>query len=236
MENNNKIIIKPIGCAPIMSVQLDLNLEKLKEFIFQIHNKDKTGVQVTNLGGWHSTSILKENQEEFYKANINSVMAKSLLKETHEEFIKLKKEITQYLQIYHSKVFRGMVFKGNGNVTFNISEMWANINEKYHSNEWHLHPHSTLSGTYYIKHDGSEENGNILFHHPKHTYLTISHWPIGLVEEFNEVTAEVSSIIPKPNTLLIFPSWLEHKAEINLKNDSRISIAFNSIPKLEKHD
>ena len=52
------------------------------------------------------------------------------------------------------------------NVTQNIVNMWVNINEKHHYNEWHVHPFATLSGAYYIKHDGSAEGGDILFKHP----------------------------------------------------------------------
>ena len=72
---------------------------------------------------------------------------------------------TQHLQTYHSEVFRGMIFRNN--VIQSINDMWVNINEKYHYNEWHIHAYATLSGTYYIKHDGSKENGDIVFKHPK---------------------------------------------------------------------
>ena len=125
-----------------------------------------------------------------------------------------------------------MVFKEN--IILSTREMWVNINEKHHYNEWHVHPHSTLSGTYYIKHDGSAENGNISFKHPNYQYLELAHWPKGIIEIPNEVTSDIISIIPRSNRLLIFPSWLEHKAETNLKNNSRISVSFNSSPILEK--
>ena len=115
--------------------------------------------------------------------------------------------------------------------------MWANINEKHHYNEWHIHPYSTLSGVYYIKHDGSDENGNISFKHPNNLYMTNCHWPVrGMIEQTNEVTSETITITPISNRLLIFPSWLEHKAEMNLKDDSRISLSFNVQPMLENHN
>ena len=114
--------------------------------------------------------------------------------------------------------------------------MWANINEKHHYNEWHIHPYSTLSGVYYIKHDGSDENGNISFKHSNGTYMHTAFWPPGLVETVNEVSGEKINITPTPNMLLIFPSWLEHKAEMNLKDDTRISLSFNTQPMLENHN
>ena len=197
--------------TPVMQIQLDLDLEKLTEFAFQLQKKDKQGALKTNKGGWHSNNILEEN---------------------HEEYIKLKQDIHQCLQIYHSEVFRGMEFKGN--VLQSIDNIWTNINQKYHYNEWHIHPQSTLSGTYYIKHDGSSEGGDILFKHPNSYYMRLAHWPEGVIEIPNEVTSEIIDVVPKSNMLLIFPSWLEHKAEANLKNNSRISVSFNSSPILEK--
>jgi len=211
-EKAMNVSMTPLFGTPVMQIELDLDLEKLTEFSFQLQNKDKQGDLKTNKGGWHSNNILEEN---------------------HEEFIRLKKEITQYLHLYHSEVFRGMEFKGN--VVQSIDNIWININQKYHYNEWHIHPQSTLSGTYYIKHDGSDENGNILFKHPNCFYMRLAHWPSEIIEIPNEVTSEIISITPQPNGLLIFPSWLEHKAEMNLKdNSTRISLSFNSQPILEK--
>ena len=210
MAKKNEINIVPFFATPLMEVQLDLDLEKLTEFVFEIQNKDKKGAQYTNKGGWQSNEIQEEK---------------------HEEFEKLKKEISQHLQIYHSEVFEGMKFEKN--ITAKLTNMWANINEKHHYNEWHIHLPSTLSGVYYIKHDGSSENGDILFKHPNHLYMSYSHWPPKLVKRWNEITGEIVNVIPTSNKLLIFPSWLEHRVEVNLKNDSRISLSFNSVPQPE---
>jgi uncharacterized protein (TIGR02466 family) len=199
--------ITQLFASPLMEVQLDLDVEKLTEFAFQLQDRDKKGVQISNKGGYHSNPHIH------------------IQKKQSEEFIRLKKEITQYLQIYHSEVFRGMVFREN--IILSISEMWININEKHHYNELHFHSYSTLSGAYYIKHDGSIDNGNISFKHPNQ-YINIAHWPEQMIEIPNEMSADIFHVTPKPNMLLIFPSWLEHKAELNLKNDTRISVSFNS--------
>ena len=207
----NNVSFLPLFATPVMQVELDFDLEKFSEFAFQMQNKDKKGGQVSNRGGWQSDNIIKEE---------------------HKEFIRLKEKINQHLQEYCSQIFRGMVFKKN--VVINLGNMWININEKHHYNEWHIHPLSTLSGVYYIKHDGSRENGDILFKHPKSLYLTNSHFPPGIIEKTNEITSGVMEVLPISNMLLIFPSWLEHKAEINFKDDTRISLSFNSFPLLEK--
>ena len=55
----NDVSIVPLFASSLMEVQLDLDLEKLTEFAFEIWNKDKKGVQVSNMGGWQSNDITK---------------------------------------------------------------------------------------------------------------------------------------------------------------------------------
>ena len=200
-NNNNKFTITPFFASPLMQVQLDLDLEKLTEFAFEMRNKDKRDFRQTDRGGWHGENILNEN---------------------HEEFIRLKKEIDRYLQSYHSEIFKGIKFKTN--VTQNISNIWVNFNDKHHGADWHIHIFSTLSGVYYIK----VESGDILFKHPEHPQMHALHWPPGIVETYNDATSGVVNITPKPNMLLIFPAWMNHSAETNLNNDPRITVAFTS--------
>ncbi len=57
----------PLFVSPLMQVQLDLDLEKLTELVFQIQNKDKKGVQESNIGGWQSTDIYEEKHKEFIR-------------------------------------------------------------------------------------------------------------------------------------------------------------------------
>ena len=180
--------------------------------------KDKKGKEISNKGGWHSDIIHEEKHEEVI---------------IHKEFIRLNKEINQYLQKYHSEVFRGMIWKDNLKHRLESQEMWVNINKKHHYNEWHNHPNSILSGVYYIKHDGFG-HGDIMFKNPFGSYISSTHWPQGLVEKWNGVSSGIINITPKSNALFIFPAWLEHKVELNLKDDTRISLSFNSDPILEK--
>ncbi len=92
--------IDPFFANPALQVQLDLDLEKLTEFAFQLQNKDKKGVQFTNRGGWQSNDIHEEK---------------------HEEFIRLKGKIDQYLQIYYSEIFGGMKFSDQN---FSFGPFW----------------------------------------------------------------------------------------------------------------
>ncbi len=208
-----KRIIKDMFTIPLMIVQLDLDLEKLTKFAFKMREEDKTGVDISNIWGWQSDNITDNK---------------------NEEFVKLKKEIDKNLQIYHLEVFKGMVFREN--VLQHPDNMWININEKSHYNEWHNHPGSVLAGAFYIKHEACVENGDIIFHHPANRFedILLSHWPIDMVVHGNDVTSEVIRIVPESNMLVIFPGWVEHKVGINFMDDTRISLAFNATLMPEK--
>ena len=56
----NNVSFMSLFASPLMQVQLDFDLEKLTEFAFQMQNKDKEGVLVSNIGGWQSNDINKE--------------------------------------------------------------------------------------------------------------------------------------------------------------------------------
>ena len=43
----------------------------------------------------------------------------------------------------------------------------------------------------------------------------------------NDLNGQIKSITPKPGTLILFPSYLEHKVEENLSNKERIVVSFN---------
>lgn len=102
-----------------------------------------------------------------------------------------------------------------------ITSMWSIINNKEAFNERHHHGNSALSAAYYVK---AEQNaGNIVFFDPRQANV-FSH-PVA--KEPNKINAQVQSITPRAGTLVLFPSYLEHKVEQNLSDDERIVISFN---------
>jgi uncharacterized protein (TIGR02466 family) len=102
-----------------------------------------------------------------------------------------------------------------------ITSMWAIINNKDAFNEKHHHGNSALSAAYYVK---AEQNaGNIVFFDPRQA--NVFHHPIST--KINNINAQVQSVTPKPGTLVLFPSYLEHKVNPNLSNKERIVISFN---------
>ena len=102
-----------------------------------------------------------------------------------------------------------------------ITSMWSIINKKDAFNEKHHHGNSSLSAAYYVK---AEQNaGNIVFFDPRQS--NVFHHPSS--KEVNNINAQVQSVTPKAGTLVLFPSYLEHKVDPNLSNEDRIVISFN---------
>ena len=102
-----------------------------------------------------------------------------------------------------------------------ITSMQAIINSKEAFNEKHHHGNSALSAAYYVK---AEQNaGNIVFFDPRQA--NVFHHPVS--KEVNNINAQVQSVTPKAGTLVLFPSYLEHKVNPNLSNEERIVISFN---------
>lgn len=102
-----------------------------------------------------------------------------------------------------------------------VDEYWANVNHVNDYNMRHDHAPSHLSGVYYVC--VPEHSGDIRFFDERKIK--------GATEPNANITTTLSrdcyTFHPRPGTLLIFPSWLEHLVGQNKSDSSRISISFN---------
>jgi uncharacterized protein (TIGR02466 family) len=148
------------------------------------------------VGGWHSDNIINE---------------------PHIEFVKLKNKIEEAANIYHHEIQLKKTYHQK------ITNIWININQKGHSNEWHAHPNSSLSGAFYL----TKGTAPIVFRHPFQDINTY-YWESSLIEEWNGANSGEWRIKPEPNILIVFPAWLEHKVKANKEDTDRISLSFNT--------
>jgi len=102
-----------------------------------------------------------------------------------------------------------------------IANMWAIINKNKAFNERHHHGNSALSAAYYVK--AENNSGNIVFFDPRQA--NVFHHPSA--KKANDLNGQIKSITPKAGTLVLFPSYLEHKVEENLSDEERIVVSFN---------
>ena len=191
-ENREYLNLFPV---PIQITELELNIDSLIEFCYEMKRKNEKGVIKSNIGGWQSDNIVNE---------------------THTEFVKLKNKIEDAANIYHHEIQLKKTLKQE------IDNIWVNINQKGHSNEFHVHPHCILSGVFYLR-----GNAQLVFQHP---YADIStyFWDDSIIEKWNAANSGLWRIEPEPNMLLIFPPWVYHKVSMNKEDTDRISFSFNT--------
>ena len=96
-----------------------------------------------------------------------------------------------------------------------IFQSWINKGPKGSKQVVHTHANSRISGVYY--HNTTPDQGGIVFMNPN-PYSKMCMWG----------TEEGRHFPATPNTLVLFPSWLEHKTTENRSDNLRVSVAFNA--------
>ena len=184
--------------VPIQRTVLELNIDSLIEFCYEMKHENEKGIMFSNVGGWHSDNLIDN---------------------THTEFVKLKNKIEEAANIYHHDMqFKKIYYQ-------KVDNIWVNINQKGHSNVFHDHPFSCLSGAFYLT---KGETAPIDFEHPFKDINTYF-WDSSIIEEWNTTNSSSWSFSQIPNTLLIFPPWVQHKVSMNKEDSDRISFSFNTI-------
>lgn len=95
---------------------------------------------------------------------------------------------------------------------------WGSSYEIGDGHSLHVHPNSTLSGTYWpVAEEGCSA---IVFRNPAASRMMYGNW--GSVQEERYYQ-------PKSGDMLIWPSWLEHKVNTQKRDAKRVAISFNII-------
>ena len=159
----------------------------------------------------------RSSQNKHPTSNIGGWQSNSLFKDTNSFFGPLLHAIEEHcLDYIHEIVSIQNCYLNNA---------WININSKGNSNFPHDHPGSVVSGVYYVR--LPENSGKLVFENPSGKLIS-TYWNMrGGPNEWNRANSEVWSLDSSEDTLLIFPSWLDHYVEPNESDEDRISISFN---------
>jgi len=102
---------------------------------------------------------------------------------------------------------------------FHITGMWATLLKKNEMHRPHTHSNNILSGVFYVQ---SDVNSNIQFSDPRPQARVFEPY----VHKFTKSNSSSWWYPSLENTMIIFPSWLQHYVPVNPTTD-RISISFN---------
>lgn len=96
-----------------------------------------------------------------------------------------------------------------------MTACWINIMPKHTYHTLHLHPHSVISGTYYV----SVPKGSVSLRLEDPRMAHYMNAPVG-----KNVYHEAK---PRSGGFILFDSWLRHEVPPNQSNSPRISVSFN---------
>lgn len=108
---------------------------------------------------------------------------------------------------------------------------WANVNRHGDYHDLHNHPHSYLSGTYYVAVPAQPANrlgrrdqdpGAISFYDPRPQANMTA------IAADGQIDPEVT-ILPTPGTIMMWPSFVHHLVHPNLAEAHRVSVSFNVV-------
>ena len=103
-----------------------------------------------------------------------------------------------------------------------LTGLWGMINPPGSRNCMHTHPFNFLSGVYYLK--VPKESGNLVFIEPRPQVEVLS------PPRKEDLSIHLSHSVqwePEENTLIFFPSSLQHEVKINNSKEDRVILSFN---------
>ena len=103
-----------------------------------------------------------------------------------------------------------------------LNSLWVNVMEKGAVHTPHIHPHSVISGTYYVT--VPPKSGAIRFEDPRLPMMMAAPLRKSNARPENRSFVDVT---PKLGMLLLWESWLRHGVEPNAAHSKRISVSFN---------
>jgi uncharacterized protein (TIGR02466 family) len=96
-----------------------------------------------------------------------------------------------------------------------LDSLWVNLLKSGGHHSGHIHPHSIISGTFYV--EVPERSGAIRFEDPR----------LPLMMAAPPRADTFVTVQPRPGLLLMWESWLRHEVLAGMGRSERLSVSFN---------
>ena len=103
-----------------------------------------------------------------------------------------------------------------------LDSLWVNQLKPGGHHAGHIHPHSILSGTFYV--EAPPGSGAIRFEDPRLGLMMAA--PVRR-DDAPEALRPFVTVEPKPGTILLWESWLRHEVLAGKAKADRLSVSFN---------
>ena len=122
----------------------------------------------------------------------------------------------------HAKAFAGDLAFDLGRGRLVLDSLWVNILKPGAAHSGHIHPHSVISGTVYVR---TPRNASALkLEDPRLPLMMAA--PPRAADAPDDLQTFVY-LTPKPGTVFLWESWLRHEVPANAARSERISVSFN---------
>jgi uncharacterized protein (TIGR02466 family) len=122
----------------------------------------------------------------------------------------------------HVKAFAKELEYDLGTSKLTLDSLWINILPPGGVHTSHIHPHSVISGTYYVTiPDGASA---LKLEDPRLGFMMAAPPRRRKARPENRQFAYMA---PSPGTVLLWESWLRHEVPVNEAGSERISVSFN---------
>lgn len=188
---------------PIYTIECDRDITEAVKFLSQDHD------------------LIPNNHASTYG---NKTIDDYLLE--HPECAELKEFVLYHMELFADKVL-AWDFEH-----FQITQSWITIKQPNEMHGPHYHPNSVLSAVFYFE-DNLPDTPPLQFHRPEIISQLMNQFaPATATTKMNntEFPWNYWSVPATKNTLVIFPSWLNHSVETNTTLVPRRSLAINAIP------
>jgi uncharacterized protein (TIGR02466 family) len=103
-----------------------------------------------------------------------------------------------------------------------LDSLWINVMPRGGVHTAHIHPHSAISGTYYVQVPAG--TAALRFEDPRLAMMMAAPAKRARVRRENQTFV---SVTPKAGTLLLWESFVRHEVPLNRAKGQRISVSFN---------
>ena len=152
-----------------------------------------------------------------YPGGYTSYNSVARLYEVSPTFAALKKKLDRHVTVYVEALELDMSGR-----ELAMTDCWVNIMPPLVSHSWHLHPLSTISGTYYVQ--TPKRCAGIKFEDPRLDRFMAAPPRKAMARAENRPWATIPAEAGKA---VLFESWLRHEVPPNPVKRERISISFN---------
>jgi uncharacterized protein (TIGR02466 family) len=122
----------------------------------------------------------------------------------------------------HVSAFAKVLEFDLGQQKLTLDSLWINILPPGGVHTSHIHPHSVISGTYYVT--IPEGASALKFEDPRLGFMMAAP---PRKKKASPENRQFAYMAPTPGTVLLWESWLRHEVPVNEADSERISISFN---------